>query len=95
MTPSRFLVNGDWRESPLVRDVVDPYSGTPVDTFFEATPKDILEAIQRIEKYARKGKSAFLRDELIQNWMVNHISMIGEACRALPEAFQASHSSVL
>jgi uncharacterized protein with HEPN domain len=55
---------------------------------------DILEAIQRIEKYAIKGKAAFLEDELIQNWMVNHIAMIGEACRSLPADFQAAHASV-
>ena len=55
---------------------------------------DILEAIERIEKYARKGKSKYLRDELIQNWMVNHITMIGESCRALSEEFQARHANV-
>lgn len=55
---------------------------------------DIMEAIERIEKYAVKGKEAFLRDELIQNWMVNHIALIGEACRALPQEFQASHANV-
>jgi uncharacterized protein with HEPN domain len=55
---------------------------------------DIMEAIERIEKYAVKGKAAFLRDELIQNWMVNHIALIGEACRALPDNFQASNADV-
>ena len=55
---------------------------------------DILEAIERIEKYSRKGKSAFESDELIQNWMVNHISLIGEACRSLPDDFHAAHSNI-
>lgn len=55
---------------------------------------DILEAIERIEKYAARGKAAFEDDELIQNWMVNHILMIGEACRALTDEFQSSHTSV-
>ena len=55
---------------------------------------DILEAIQRIEKYAARGKAIFLQEELIQNWMVNHISMIGEACRALPDEFQAQYTGV-
>lgn len=55
---------------------------------------DILEAIERIEKYAVRGKSAFLEEELIQNWMVNHISMIGEACRALPDEFQARYVNI-
>ncbi|HCK64932.1 MAG TPA: nucleotidyltransferase [Anaerolineae bacterium] len=55
---------------------------------------DILEAIERIEKYVAEGKSAFEEDELIQNWMVNHITVIGEACRSLSDEFQARHSEV-
>ena len=55
---------------------------------------DILEAIERIEKYAVEGKKAFEADELIQNWMVNHITVIGEACRSLSSDFQAQHSNV-
>lgn len=55
---------------------------------------DILEAIERIEKYAARGKDVFLQDELIQNWMVNHVSMIGEACRAVPDEFQAQYTGV-
>ena len=52
---------------------------------------DILEAIDRIEKYAIRGKEIFIQDELIQNWMVNHIMVIGEACRALSNDFQARY----
>jgi len=55
---------------------------------------DILEAIERIEKYAARGKSSFENDELIQNWMVNHIAIIGEACRTLPIDFQARYTNV-
>lgn len=55
---------------------------------------DILESIERIDKYAVRGKSAFEDDELIQNWMVNHIATIGEACRALPIEFQARYTDV-
>ncbi len=55
---------------------------------------DILEAIARIEKYAARGKATFMQDELIQNWMVSQVAIIGEACRALPEDFQASYASV-
>ena len=50
---------------------------------------DILEAIERIEKYAEEGKDAFEADELIQTWIVHHIAIIGEACRNLPNEFQA------
>ncbi|HND48773.1 MAG TPA: hypothetical protein PLL95_09440 [Anaerolineales bacterium] len=55
---------------------------------------DILEAIERIEKYAVEGKAAFEADELIQNWMVNDISVIGEACCSLPPEFQARYANV-
>jgi uncharacterized protein with HEPN domain len=55
---------------------------------------DILGAIQRIEKYARRGKAAFLQDELGQDWLVNQITVIGEACRALPDEFQTWSADV-
>jgi uncharacterized protein with HEPN domain len=55
---------------------------------------DILEAIERIEKYAEEGKGAFEGNELIQTWIVHHITIIGEACRSLPNEFQARHANV-
>ena len=55
---------------------------------------DILEAIERIEKYAEQGRTAFESDELIQTWIVHHITIIGEACRSLPADFQARHTSI-
>jgi uncharacterized protein with HEPN domain len=55
---------------------------------------DILEAMERIGKYAAKGKPAFENDELIQNWMVNHIAVIGEACRTLSDDFRAQYAGV-
>ena len=55
---------------------------------------DILEAIERIEKYAEEGKQIFESDELIQTWIVHHITIIGEACRTLPEEFQARYANV-
>ena len=44
---------------------------------------DILEAIERIEKYTSKGREVFKDDELIQTWVVHHLKIIGEATRAL------------
>lgn len=55
---------------------------------------DILEAVERIEKYAERGKTAFENDELLQTWMIHHITVIGEACRALPDDFQARYTGV-
>jgi uncharacterized protein with HEPN domain len=55
---------------------------------------DILEAIERIEKYAVEGKTAFEADELIQTWVVHHITVIGEACRSLSDDFQAQYANI-
>ena len=46
--------------------------------------RDILDAIGRIERYAVRGRQVFEADELIQNWVVRHLQIIGEAARALP-----------
>jgi uncharacterized protein with HEPN domain len=46
--------------------------------------RDIQEAISRIERYAVRGRAAFDQDELIQNWIVHHLQIIGEAVATLP-----------
>ena len=55
---------------------------------------DIQEAIQRIEKYAAQGREAFDRDELIQNWFVRHLQIIGEAVRAIPAEFKDRYPEI-
>ena len=40
---------------------------------------DVIEAIERIEKYTAQGREAFERDELVQTWVVHHLQIIGEA----------------
>lgn len=47
--------------------------------------RDIIEAINNIERYALRGRDAFEKDELIQTWFVRHLQVIGEAARALPQ----------
>jgi uncharacterized protein with HEPN domain len=44
-----------------------------------------LDAIANIERYATRGREAFESDELIQNWFIRHLQIIGEAARALPQ----------
>ena len=39
-------------------------------------PLDMLDAIERIEKYVSKGRAAFEQDELIQTWVVHHLLSI-------------------
>ena len=55
---------------------------------------DILDAIARIESYARRGRRAFDANPLIQTWIVYHLGIIGEACRALPREFQEQYPMV-
>ena len=56
--------------------------------------RDILEAIERIEKYHALGHTEFVANELIQNWMVHHLQIIGEAIRGLPPQFREQHPQI-
>jgi uncharacterized protein with HEPN domain len=49
--------------------------------------RDMMEAIENIERYAAKGKEAFERDELLQSWIVRHLQILGEAARVMPQDF--------
>jgi uncharacterized protein with HEPN domain len=56
--------------------------------------RDILTAIENIEKYTARGREAFFRDELVQTWMVHHIEIIGESAGRLTEPFRAAHPEI-
>ncbi len=60
----------------------------------QARLKDILEAIERIQKYAVQGREALTRDELIQTWTVYYLQVIGEAARSLSEEFRQKHPEI-
>jgi len=55
---------------------------------------DIIEAIDRIERYSSRGWDVFERDELVQNWIVNHLQLIGEAARSLSSDLRESNKEV-
>ena len=55
---------------------------------------DILEAIERIERYAQQGQAAFEAQELIQVWMLHHLQIIGEASRSLSEDLKDQHPTI-
>ena len=55
---------------------------------------DIKEAMENIKKYSVKGKGAFEKEELVQNWIVHHLQIIGEAAARLSEDFQEQHSEI-
>ncbi len=56
--------------------------------------QDIVEAIDRIERYVSRGREAFEKDELIQNWFIRHLQIIGEAARGLPQDVRDRTSQV-
>ncbi len=53
--------------------------------------QDILEAIERIERYSQEDRSTFDKNDLIQTWMLYHIQIIGEAASKISEEFRADH----
>ena len=56
--------------------------------------QDMLEAIERLEKYANQGKTVFEQQELIQTWVIYHLQIIGEAARAISQEFKARHDKI-
>jgi uncharacterized protein with HEPN domain len=55
---------------------------------------DMVEAIERIEKYASEGKKSFEQNELIQTWVVHHLEIIGEAASKLGRTFHEAHPAI-
>ena len=55
---------------------------------------DVLEAIERIERHASRGREEFERDELLQTWIVHHIQIIGEATRKVSDRLRAAHPGI-
>jgi uncharacterized protein with HEPN domain len=56
--------------------------------------QDILDAIKRIERYAKRGRRVFEEDELVHTWMIHHIQIIGEAASKLTPTFRKTHQQV-
>ena len=56
--------------------------------------RDIQEAIGRIERHITGGRAVFQRDELVQNWVVHHLQLIGEATRHLSAQLKERHSEI-
>lgn len=55
---------------------------------------DILEALEKIEKYSAKGERAFHDQELIQVWIIYYIQVIGEAANQLSSSFKMEHDNI-
>ncbi len=55
---------------------------------------DVKEAIERICRYAARGRGEFENDELIQTWILHHLQIIGEACRSISQPFKDAHPGI-
>ena len=49
---------------------------------------DIVEAIDRIKKYSSRGRDVFDKDELVQNWIVHNLLVLGEAAAKISDDFR-------
>ena len=56
--------------------------------------QDILDAIKRVERYAKQGRPVFEEDELVHTWMIHHIQIIGDAASQLSAGFRKTHQHV-
>jgi uncharacterized protein with HEPN domain len=56
--------------------------------------KDIIEAIESIEKYASKGFDVYAADELIRVWVLHHIQIIGEAAANLSPVIKDRYPNI-
>lgn len=48
----------------------------------------ILECAEKIERYIRDGKEAFLADSMIQDAVIRNFEVIGEAAKRVPDEYR-------
>ncbi|MDJ0581232.1 DUF86 domain-containing protein [Crocosphaera sp.] len=56
--------------------------------------RDILDAINQIEKYSVQGKDKFMEDELIQTWVIHHLMIIGEASSNISQEIREKYPDI-
>lgn len=55
--------------------------------------RDILEAIERIERYTRgMDYEEFTKNDLIQDGVIRNLTVIGEAVKIIPEPLKCKHA---
>ncbi|MFN0123731.1 MAG: DUF86 domain-containing protein [Blastocatellia bacterium] len=55
---------------------------------------DIQEAIERIERYAVRGRAHFEQNELVQTWILHHLQILCAAARAISAGFKEQHPEI-
>ena len=57
--------------------------------------KDMLEAIQKIERYSEKmSLDTLLEDDLVQDAIIRNLEILGEAVKNIPEHVKNEHPDI-
>ena len=56
--------------------------------------QDILDAIEKIEKFTHEGRDAFNADERTQVWVVYHLEILGEAANNISAEILQAHPEI-
>ena len=56
--------------------------------------EDIIEAIEKIERYSDRGKQALETDEMLQVWVTRHLQIIGEAANRVSIEVQNRYPNI-
>lgn len=56
--------------------------------------RDILDRLERIERFTAEGHDAFMQSDLIQDGVLRNFQVIGEATKRLPDAFRQQHAVI-
>jgi uncharacterized protein with HEPN domain len=60
----------------------------------QAGLRDVIEAIDNIERYSIVGKARFLEDELIRTYIIHYLQVLGEAGAKLSADLRGRHPEV-
>jgi uncharacterized protein with HEPN domain len=55
---------------------------------------DMLDAIERLQRHANRGRSAFDQDEVLQAAVVRWVEIVGEAARSMSPELLEAHPQV-
>ena len=56
--------------------------------------EDILEAIDKIDKFKPASLDQLGRDEMVYVWVIHHLQIIGEAASKLPELIKKKYPTI-
>lgn len=54
----------------------------------------IMECIERVERYTQCGREAFLASPMVQDAVMRNLEVIGEAAKRVDDDFRSSHPEI-